>query len=58
MILTAIWNVLSKLEPYSPVGYLNDKPVTDSMIITKSQALNLLSMRGYVIKDDTLTSSP
>ena len=58
MLLTAIWNVLSKLEPYSPDGYFNDKPVIPSMVITKSQALNLLRMRGYVIKDDALTSSP
>ncbi len=58
MLLTAIWNVLSKLEPYSADGYFNDQPVTPSMVITKSQALNLLKLRGYVIKYDVLTSSP
>lgn len=59
MLLTAIWNILSKLEPYSADGYFFDKPVTSSMVITKSQALNILRMRGYIIKDDvTVTSSP
>ena len=59
MLLTAIWNVLSKLEPYSADGYIIcDKPVTPSMVITKSQALKLLRLRGYVIKDDALTTSP
>lgn len=58
MFLTAIWNVLSKLEPYSADGYFHNKPAATSMVITKSQALNLLRLRGYVIKDDVLTSSP
>lgn len=58
MLLTAIWNVLSKLEPYSPDGYFNDKPVSSSMVITKSQAFNLLRLRGYIIKDDVVSSSP
>lgn len=58
MLLTAIWNVLSKLEPYSADGYFNDKPVTHPRVITKSQAITLLKMKGYVIKDDVLTSSP
>lgn len=58
MLLTAIWNILSKLEPYTAEGYFCDRPVADTMVITKSQALTLLRMRGYVIKDDALTSSP
>ena len=52
MFLTAIWNVLSKLEPYSAEGYLVDRPENKSMILSKSQALNLLKSRGYIIKDD------
>jgi len=52
MLLTAIWNILSKLEPYSVDGYLADRPVNQSMVISKSQALNLLRLRGYIIKDD------
>ncbi|SDF61126.1 IS110 family transposase [Sporomusa acidovorans] len=53
MLLTAIWNILSKLEPYSAKGYLVDRPANMSMVITKSQALSLLRLRGYVIKDDS-----
>jgi hypothetical protein len=52
MFLTAIWNVLTKLEPYSTEGYLVDRPEKQSLVLTKAQALNLLKSRGYVIKDD------
>lgn len=52
MLLTAIWNILSKSEAYSAAGYLVDSPVGSSMTITTRQALNLLRMRGYIIKDD------
>ena len=58
MFLTAIWNILSKLEPYSAEGYLADRPSNQSMTITKSQALNLLRLRGYIIKDDVPTEVP
>jgi len=52
MFLTAIWNILSKLEPYSTDGFLADRPTDQTMIISKSQALNLLRLKGYIIKDD------
>ncbi len=52
MLLTAIWNVLSKREPYSPVGFLQHRPVKDSKVLTKSQALALLRKRGYTIMED------
>lgn len=51
MLLTAIWNVLSKAEPYSPVGYLSNQ-VTEVRTLTQKQALNLLKSRGYVITDE------
>jgi hypothetical protein len=54
MFLTAIWNILSKLDPYSPDGYFADRPENQSMVISKSQALRLLLLRGYIIKDDVL----
>jgi len=58
MLLTAIWNILSKLEPYSAEGYLNDRK-TDSRVITKTQALYLIRLRGYIIEDDLpLSASP
>ena len=52
MFLTAIWNILSKLEPYSSDGYFAERPQNLSVTLTKSQALNLLKSRGYIIKDD------
>lgn len=52
MLLTAIWNVLSKLEPYSAKGYLEDKLTEHSVVITKAQGLALLRMRGYIFTDE------
>jgi len=42
MLLTAIWNILSKLKPYSPKGYLADKLTEHSVVISKAQGLELL----------------
>jgi transposase len=54
MILTAIWNILSKGEPYSPEGYLVNRfiPKGDTFI-TKAQAINYMRARGFVIYDDS-----
>lgn len=52
MLLTAFWHILSKLEPYSPYCSESERVVTPDKILTTSQALNLLKLRGYVIKDD------
>lgn len=52
MLLTAIWNVLSKLEPYSAKGYLADKITEHSVVITKSEGLALLRKRGYIFRDE------
>lgn len=52
MLLTAIWNILAKLVPYSTDGYLEYRQTPDAKIITKSQGLHLLRMKGFVIKDD------
>ena len=54
MLLTAIWHILSDLKPYTPEGFLEQRPVKESKELTISQALNLLKQRGYVIKDDTI----
>lgn len=52
MLLTAIWNILSKLEPYSAKGYLTDKLTEHSVVITKSEGLALLRKRGYIFRDE------
>ncbi|MGM0110214.1 hypothetical protein IGI52_000510 [Enterococcus sp. DIV0187] len=57
MLLTAIWNVLSKVEPYSAEGYLEDKPVKEEKVLTQSQALALLRKRGYTFVDSLPNSS-
>lgn len=58
MLLTAIWNILTKLEPYSPDGFLT-LPTPDNLkVITKSQAFELLRLRGYVLKDAPTVSAP
>lgn len=52
MLLTAIWNILKKMVPYSPDGFLSSRPVHSSKILTTSQAINLLKSKGYIIKDE------
>ena len=58
MLLTAIWNILTKLEPYSPDGFLTIPDIHNPKVITKSQALELLRLRGYILKDDAPSASP
>jgi transposase len=57
MLLTAIWNILSKLESYSDRGYLVDRKPAEKRTLTAAQALNLLRSKGYVIKDDIVAAS-
>ena len=52
MLLTAIWHILTDLKPYTVEDYLAPRPVKKDKILTTSQALNLLKLRGYIIKDD------
>ena len=56
MILTAIWHILSDLKPYTPEGFLESRPVNESKVLTASQALDLLRLRGYTITDDVKVS--
>ena len=53
-LLTAIWNILSKLEPYPAAGYLEDKLTEYAVVITKSQGLEFLRNRGYIFKDEVV----
>ena len=54
MLLTAIWHILSDLKPYTADGFLEPRPVNESKVLTKSQALNFMKQRGYIIKDDVI----
>lgn len=58
MLLTAIWNVISKREPYSPDGFAVPQPSFVSKPLTKSQGLALLRQMGYIIKDDNPPTVP
>ena len=58
MLLTAIWNILSKLEPYSPNGYLKEKLTEHSVVISIAEGLALLRKRGYIFKDEINSSPP
>ena len=57
MLLTAIWHILTDLKPYTPDGFLTPRPVDESKVLTTSQALSLLKLRGYPIKDETAPAS-
>jgi hypothetical protein len=57
MFLTAIWNILSKLEPYTAKGYLVDHSAKPSKVITKAEGLRLLQLRGYVFEEDNSSST-
>lgn len=53
MLLTAIWNILSKLVPYTPVDFLaTPHAAAPSRTLTISQGLSLLRHRGYILVDD------
>lgn len=56
MLMSAIWNVLSKLEPYNPEGFLKHRPVIESKVLTRAQRLELLRKRGYTISDYVVTA--
>ena len=62
MILTAIWNILSKGEPYSPQGYLVDRFIPKGDFwLTRAQALNYMRAKGFFIfddKDDSTSEAP
>lgn len=49
MILVAVWNIRSKLEPYTPCVVV-DTPATFSKELSVFQALNFLRLRDYVIR--------
>lgn len=39
MLLTTIWHILSNLKPYTPEGFLEQRPVNESKVLTTSQHL-------------------
>ncbi len=57
LILATIWHILTDLKPYTSEGFLEQRPVNESKVLTTSQALNLLKQRGYTIKEDVVSPS-
>lgn len=56
MLLTSIWNILSKLVPYTVVGFLSTPRVVPvSKPLTVAQGISLLRRRSYVFIDDPTT---
>jgi transposase len=51
MILTAVWNVLSKLEPYDPSGFVTPKLLPRSKVLSIDEGLRLLKAQGFVIRE-------
>ena len=46
MVLTAIWIILDKLEPYDPKGFLAEPPHDKAKILSQTQALKGLCHPG------------
>ena len=60
MLLAAIWNMLSTGEFYNPAVYILQppRPADKKKVLTAKQTLELLRLRGYVMKDDPLDPVP
>lgn len=52
MLLTVIWNRLTKDEPYAAKGYLVDKLTEHFVVISTFEGLALLRKRGYIFKEE------
>ena len=56
-LLTAIFNILSKNEPYNPVLYRKDENPPVARVISQEQAISILANMGYVL-DPIVLSVP
>lgn len=53
MLLTAIWHILKNRIVYTAQGYEQKSSLSTHKVLTASQALHLLKLRGYIIKEDS-----
>jgi len=53
MLLTAIYNILKKSEPYNPVLYKKYEVLSTTREISVEQAIFIVQRQGYLIKSDT-----
>lgn len=56
-LLTAIFNILAKSEPYNPTLYHKDEKPPSSRVISQEQAISILANMGYVL-DPLVLSTP
>ena len=56
-LLTAIFNILAKNEPYNPVLYHKDENPPSTRVISQEQAVSILAKMGYVL-DPLVLSTP
>ena len=56
-LLTAIFNILAKNEPYNPTLYHKDEKPPLARVISQEQAISILSNMGYVL-DPLILSTP
>ena len=53
-LLTAIFNILAKNEPYNPSLYHKDEKAPSARIISQEQAISILANMGYVLDPSVL----
>ena len=53
MLLTAIWHILKSKIIYTAQGYEQKDSLNTCKVLTTSQALHLIKLRGYIIKEDS-----
>lgn len=53
MLLTAIWHILKSKIIYTAQGYEQKVSLNTCKVLTTSQALHLIKLRGYIIKEDS-----
>ena len=53
-LLTAIFNILAKNEPYNPSLYHQDEKAPSARIISQEQAISILANMGYVLDPSVL----
>lgn len=56
-LLTAIFNILAKNEPYNPTLYHKDEKPPLARVISQEQAISILANMGYVL-DPLILSTP
>lgn len=57
-ILTAIFHILKKGEPYNPTAYAKEDKPPVTRQISQKRAIEILAGMGYIVSEHTMTSLP